>query len=95
MKTVPHISYKKHVFVGVNNHNHENDSEPSHGEQIFLMLKSFLQTEGLATDILLTKTGCMGQCGSEGATIVIYPDMKWFLEVAHEDLDEIQGYIVK
>lgn len=87
MRTIPHISYKKHVFVGVN----EDDSSAD----LFLMIKSFLQANDLTRDILVTKTGCMGQCGSEGATIVIYPDMKWFINVTHEDLEEIHEYIMK
>ena len=97
MRTLQHISYKKHVFISVNEHLHNDglSSVDSLCDDIFLMLKSFVQANDLTQDIILTKTGCLGQCTNGGATIVIYPDMKWFIGASHENLDEIQEYIMK
>jgi sirohydrochlorin cobaltochelatase len=40
-------------------------------------LRRLIKQAGIAADVRVTRTGCMGRCG-EGPTLVVYPDGVWY-----------------
>lgn len=90
------FSYKKHVFVCCN------EREPGreccsavNGKEIFYELKRWVMENGLTQSIWVTKTGCLGFCNDVGATIVVYPDKKWFLKTRMEELEKVKKSILE
>jgi len=47
-------------------------------------LRRLIKQAGIAADVRVTRTGCMGRCG-EGPTLVVYPDGVWYRGVDHSD----------
>jgi sirohydrochlorin cobaltochelatase len=47
-------------------------------------IRRFVKQAGIAPDVRVTRTGCMGRCG-EGPTVVVYPDGIWYRGVAPAD----------
>lgn len=47
-------------------------------------LRRLIKQAGIAADVRVTRTGCMGRCG-EGPTLVIYPDGVWYRGVEQDD----------
>jgi (2Fe-2S) ferredoxin len=43
---------------------------------------------GLAGELRITRTSCMGRCG-EGPTVAVYPDGIWYRGVTAADADEL------
>ena len=90
MKTMTNAP-EKHVFVCVNERTDGRDCcADVGGKEIFLELKKFVISHGLAGRIWVTKTGCLGFCNPVGTTIVVYPERKWFFEVTMKDLEHIK-----
>lgn len=44
--------------------------------------------EAGASDVRVTKSGCLGQCGN-GPMAVLWPDNVWYHRLAAQDVDEI------
>ncbi|MBI2147827.1 (2Fe-2S) ferredoxin domain-containing protein [Candidatus Woesearchaeota archaeon] len=87
--------YKKHVFVCVNKRTEGQACCSSvAGEEIFYALKYFINMNGLAGRVFVTKTGCLGYCNRVGATVVIYPERAWFKEVTMNDLEEVKKQVM-
>ena len=63
------------------------------GYEIFRYLKDFVKAKGLVGTVWVTRTGCLGFCNDEGATVVIYPDRRWFVKVTKADLPAILDLI--
>jgi len=93
MKEV-NVNYRKHVLVCVNERDGSCCSKVG-GNEIHRKLKEYVFNNGLASSVWVTKARCLGFCNDVGATIVIYPDRKWFTEVKEEDLDGIIEEIEK
>jgi len=53
-------------------------------------LRRELGTRGLADEVLVTGTGCMGTC-EHGPVIIAYPEGVWYSGVKPEDVPEIVG----
>lgn len=96
MKIEKNLSYKKHVLVCVNESGQfESNCKEVKGLEIFNLLKDFVIKNNLASEIWITKTGCLGFCNDVGCTVVVYPDKVWFLQTTEDDLEEIKNYLVK
>ena len=85
----------KHVLVCTNEREQGKDC-CSHvdGYEIFRELKDWVKSNGLASSVWITRTGCLGFCNNIGATIVIYPDQLWFKQVKKEELQIIKDFIL-
>jgi (2Fe-2S) ferredoxin len=88
------LSYKKHVFVCVNEREDKSCCRNVYGYEIFKELKRFVLDNGLVNDVWVTKTGCLGFCNDVGCTIVVYPDKAWFMQTTKENLKEVKEFIV-
>ena len=96
MKTATDLGYKRHVFVCVNEREEEkSDCKKVKGHEVFMELKGFVLKNGLARDVWVTKTGCLGFCNDVGTTIVVYPDKIWFMQTTEQDLDKVKEFITK
>ncbi|MEK6950057.1 MAG: (2Fe-2S) ferredoxin domain-containing protein [Nanoarchaeota archaeon] len=96
MKTITDMPCKKHVFVCANDRGPEKSCCMNvKGYETFKALKEFVMQNGLAKDIWVTKTGCLGFCNDTGCTIVVYPDKVWFLQTTKEDLKKVKEFIAK
>lgn len=83
--------FDQHVFVCMNQRpdNHAKGCCHSKGaENILNALKLKLKTIETHKKIRINKAGCLGRC-SEGITVVVYPEMQWFLNVQETDIDNI------
>ena len=88
------VDYQKHVFVCINKRPEGQACCASvAGEEVFYALKYFINANALAARVFVTKTGCLGYCNKVGATVLIYPDRKWFKEVTMNDLETIKQMI--
>ena len=47
---------------------------------------------GLAGDVAVTTSGCLGPC-FEGPNVVVYPEGVWYAGVAVEDVDDIVEHL--
>lgn len=96
MKVSSNLNYKKHVFVCVN----QRDSgkvccADVNGMDVFNNLKQWVISTGLTSSVWVTKSGCLGFCNNTGATVVVYPEKKWFFEVKIDDLNKIKTELVQ
>lgn len=55
-------------------------------------LKSGVKAAGLAKDLRVTKSGCLGQCG-HGPTMVLWPDNVWYAGVRAEDVPDLLAHL--
>jgi sirohydrochlorin ferrochelatase/(2Fe-2S) ferredoxin len=74
-----HRALRKHVLVCGNVDCAERGSLALIDE-----LRRLLKQAGIAADVRVTRTGCMGRCG-EGPTLVVYPDGVWYRGVESTD----------
>ncbi|HMI86925.1 MAG TPA: CbiX/SirB N-terminal domain-containing protein [Polyangiaceae bacterium] len=74
-----HRPLKKHVLVCGNVDCAERGSLALLDE-----LRRLIKQAGIAVDVRVTRTGCMGRCG-EGPTLVVYPDGVWYRGVDSAD----------
>ncbi len=96
MEPLQVINPEKHVFVCTNKRdNGRSCCSNVGGEEIFYALKDHVKNNGLTGRIWVTRTGCLGFCNDVGASIVVYPDQKWFLQVKKEDLPAVIDFINK
>jgi len=96
MKVATDLGYKRHVFVCVNEREEEESCcKKVKGYEIFRALKDFVINNGLAKDIWVTKTGCLGFCNDVGTTIVVYPEGTWFMQTTPDDLKEVKDFVLK
>ncbi len=56
---------------------------------VFLALKQFVKDHGLVGSVWVTRARCLGFCNDLGATVVIYPNQKWFTHVTLDDVPQI------
>jgi len=81
-------TYKKHILVCTNSKEGRPCCKNVKGEEIFFKLKSFVKENGYASLVWVTRTGCLGFCNDEGATVVVYPDKIWYPSLKEEELEE-------
>ena len=83
--------FDQHVFVCMNQRpegHAEGCCQSKGSEAILNALKQKLKTIDTTKKIRINKAGCLGRC-SEGIAVVVYPDMKWFLNVQETDIEDI------
>lgn len=86
MNLIP-ISYKRHIFVCVNER--QGDCCAGKGSmEILMLLRDYINKNGLVSKYNVTKTKCLGHC-EDGPTIAIYPDGNIYTHVTKEDVNEI------
>ncbi len=56
--------------------------------EVHAELKSKAKEAGLVSEIRITKSGCLGQCG-HGPMLAYWPDNVWYSGVKVSDVDEI------
>jgi len=65
---------------------------PVGGVEFFQKLKAKTKETGIANDVWVTRTGCLGFCNSVGTTVVIHrkgAKSLWYTEVTAEDFEKI------
>ena len=95
METRDAFGPKVHVFVCVNARDDPTRSccQRVGGEEVVHALKEWVAKENLRDRIWISKAKCLGFCNDVGASIVVYPQQKWFLQVKQEDLARVQAEI--
>lgn len=84
---------QKHVIVCCNTRE-QGDCCGKTGEELYLKLKDFVKTNGLTGKVWVTRARCLGFCNPVGATLVVYPDKKWFSHATMQDYETIKEMIV-
>lgn len=46
-------------------------------EELKILAQTYVASQGLDRDIMVTKSGCLDQC-EYGPMVLVYPDGKWF-----------------
>jgi len=73
-------------------HERENPEHASCGKrgswEIGQKLKQAMRDRGLRNEVAITKSGCLGQCGS-GPAMLVYPEGVWYSVPTLEDAMEI------
>jgi len=87
------VNPRKHIIVCCNAREQGDCCQKVGGEDLYLKLKDWVKTTGLVGQVWVTRARCLGFCNPVGATIVIYPDKKWFSHVETEDLEQIKQMI--
>jgi len=83
--------YKRHIFACHTQRppQHPRGSCGANGAQpLWDRLGKRIESEGLATEVGFTASGCLGFC-SAGPLMVIYPEGVWYTPKTAEDIDEI------
>ena len=57
-------------------------------EALFESLRKLVRERGLASRVMVSRTGCLKHC-SRGPTLAVYPDNVWYAGVKADDLLEI------
>ena len=83
-----------HVFVCTNARENGEDCASKGGQAILDELKKWSKTPEAKTQlagkkIRINKAGCLGRC-DEGVVCVAYPQGEWFVEVAANQIQELQ-----
>ena len=79
--------FKKHLFVCENKRD-AGDFCGAAGERLRERLKEEVKKRGLASQIRVSRTGCLDVC-AEGPNVLLMPDDLWFKKVNESDLEEI------
>lgn len=77
-------TYHKHVFVCCT----EGCCGARGGEAVYQALRTEF-SERKITDVLVTRTQCLGLCPEAGATVAVYPDGLWYVVSKAEEGTEI------
>ncbi len=95
MQQVANFPYQKHLFICVNQRDAPRSCCAATGsEELFIELKKWVAEQGLTQKVWVTRTRCLGFCNDVGATMVLYPERKWFLQVRKEDLGEVKKAVL-
>lgn len=81
----PH--FLKYIFVCENKRS-EGTCCSEKGEKIRERLKHEVKKKGLASEIRVSRSGCLDVC-EQGPNVVLMPDNIWFKHVAEKDLPKI------
>ncbi len=81
--------FRFHVFVCTQEKPEGVPSCPAKGSwRVLDTLQRELKSHGLADDVHVTTSGCLGLC-DHGPVMIVYPDGAWYREVQAEDVREI------
>ena len=85
----------KHIFICVNERTPDRSCcNKVGGYDVFKELKDFVLSNGLASTVFITKSGCLGYCNDVGTTITIYPDNIWYTQVKKDETQIIKDFIL-
>jgi predicted metal-binding protein len=57
----------------------------AHGPALFDALKAVARESGLARDLWVTRTGCLGHCPRDGCAVAVYPEGGQWLDARASD----------
>ena len=82
--------YKIHIFVCTNERKNSDRRScgESHGLLLIQKLKDAFAKYNIHGPLRIQKSGCLGICDL-GPTIAIYPEGTFYVNVAHEDVEEL------
>lgn len=87
--------YRLHIFVCLGKRCSSKGSE-----DILDALKDRIKADGLRSEVLISRSGCMKACketeieGEYSPVVVVYPEGVWYRNVTVADVDEIvEGHI--
>lgn len=63
-------------------------------DEVRAALKKAVKAAGLASEVRVTKSGCLGQCG-HGPVAVLWPDNTWYAKLRLSDVPELVEEHVK
>ncbi|MFN0206392.1 MAG: (2Fe-2S) ferredoxin domain-containing protein [Planctomycetota bacterium] len=55
------------------------------GEETYAEMKRAVAMNGLAGSVWVTKSGCLGFCNKDGATVAVYPGGEFYISVKPEE----------
>lgn len=95
METRDNFGPKAHIFVCVNIRDdpHRDCCQRVGGEEVVQALKDWVNKESLRDKIWVSKSKCLGFCNPVGATVVVYPHQKWFMQVKKEDVASVAAQV--
>jgi (2Fe-2S) ferredoxin len=82
---------EKHVLVCLNKRPPDNprgSCGEKGAEDVFNRLKALVAERGLASRVMVTRTGCLKHC-SRGVAVAVHPENVWYSGVTLADLEEI------
>ena len=79
--------FRKYIFVCENKRSEGACCAPN-GEKIRELLKSAVKQKGLASEIRVSRAGCLDVC-QEGPNVLLMPDNVWFKRVKESDVTVI------
>ncbi len=86
-----------HFFVCVNDRKNTTSDKPSCGPFIdstqVKEVKKWIVAQGLAGRVIMTKTGCLGGCNSQGAVIATYPSGTF--HKGFQTVEDIKNFVIK
>lgn len=88
---MPAPSYKRHVFICVNERPPSNPKgccKHRGGVEVREAFKKHLAEAGVKEWVRPNNAGCLDQC-EHGVTVVVYPEQVWYGGVTPEDVPEI------
>jgi (2Fe-2S) ferredoxin len=78
----------RHIFVCVNARD-ASSAMPccaaADGEATYAALKREVDGAGLTASVWVTRTGCLGFCNADGATVAIYPEGRFLVSVKPDE----------
>jgi (2Fe-2S) ferredoxin len=82
----------RHFFVCTNRRDADSGMPscgPQGSREVLQGLLTARMRLGLAAEIFITQSLCLGPCPAEGATVVVYPEGVWYTGVTLADVDEL------
>lgn len=61
-------------------------------DEVRAALKEAVKAAGLAKELRVTKSGCLGQCG-HGPNMVLWPENAWYAHARVEDVPAIMAHL--
>jgi (2Fe-2S) ferredoxin len=80
--------FKRYILVCENEREDGRECCAPEGAVIRETLKNEIKAQGLASQIRVSRTGCLDVC-ADGPTVLMMPDNLWFKQVGLEDLPRI------
>ena len=81
--------FEKLILVCLNERNDGRECCAQRGsEKVHAALKAWVKEHGLSRKVRISKSGCLDQC-SQGTTVLVLPEYRWYGEVTLDDLDQI------
>ncbi|HWH08834.1 MAG TPA: (2Fe-2S) ferredoxin domain-containing protein [Candidatus Thermoplasmatota archaeon] len=61
-------------------------------EEVRAALKQGVKDAGLASEVRVTKSGCLGQCG-HGPNVAVWPENVWYHRVKLQDVPDLLAHL--